>query len=523
MNRTLHQDEDDEIQEVTSKGQPIKIKTRQDSSEDDMPIMVTRQRRTHIQDGDDRPSICQLEKQKEHSLTRQIPRSSPALSNPQATKPTSKPKKPSPTAWTSKPIIKNDLVAKKALISEITSYWGPNFITSYIPKQYRPLVKRGIHGKRSIYRSHENDAMKWLPSVLKAILMIAKITKNKEELHKTMNEVVRYRIRHTGNRKPQLVTTDFDVIEDMLDKRWEVGYAFEIRYKHLLVNRKEQLGSEEDIDHIFSVRSSPEDVSEGGEGDADCEMGGEGEDSEASLDGAYHSHHAASEKFQQASSYNDSHEMSPALLRSKESKAPKQTSIKDESSNLMLPPRLLPHYGYGPPTGQWGLPMHAYNSYAGWDNCFNNPGYGASQFSKNAYRGPQPPPSYGMFPLFTIRLALANPHSGMYPLSYNCLPQLSPRSFHQPLTSPPIRIPESDYPKVKREPSPSPSSSTTSNNMHNHALNHSGPVAQGASTDDPSFNDEWDSDDAELAAAEAELKVARLRAAKKAKEAARRQ
>jgi hypothetical protein len=49
-----------------------------------------------------------------------------------------------------------------------------------------------------MYRDHETDAKKWLPSVLKAILSIAKLTSDKSWLKKAMNDVVRYRIKNTG-------------------------------------------------------------------------------------------------------------------------------------------------------------------------------------------------------------------------------------------------------------------------------------------------------------------------------------
>lgn len=108
------------------------------------------------------------------------------------------PKKPGPRPWASKPIKKNDMEAKKEVIREIERYWGKGFIRAYIPKCHRPLVKRGKGGKRAMYRDHETDPKKWLPSVLKAILSIAKLTANQAWLKKAMNDVVRYRIKNTG-------------------------------------------------------------------------------------------------------------------------------------------------------------------------------------------------------------------------------------------------------------------------------------------------------------------------------------
>jgi hypothetical protein len=108
------------------------------------------------------------------------------------------PRKPGPRPWASKPIMKNDMAAKKEIIREIESFWGKGFIKAYIPKCHRPLIKRSKGGKRAMYRDHETDPKKWLPSVLKAILMIARLTQNKAWLKKAMNDVVRYRIKNTG-------------------------------------------------------------------------------------------------------------------------------------------------------------------------------------------------------------------------------------------------------------------------------------------------------------------------------------
>jgi hypothetical protein len=144
-------------------------------------------------------------------------------------KPGPKPKNP--------PILKNDLQAKKLIIRQIEGHWGKDFIKNYIPKVHRPLVKRKKGKARTHNRKHEDDPMKWLPSILKAMLSLARLTDDKARLKKLMGDVVRYRNQHTGNKKPQLVTTDFDVIEDMVERGWSVKQSFEIRYKHLLTNR----------------------------------------------------------------------------------------------------------------------------------------------------------------------------------------------------------------------------------------------------------------------------------------------
>lgn len=191
--------------------------------------------------------------------------------------------------------------AKKELIAEIQKFWGKNFIKNYIPKCHRPLVKRGKNGKRSAFRQSENDPKKWMPSVLKAVLMIAKKTNDKDWLKEQMRDVVTYRIKHTGNRKPQLVTTDFDVIEDVFDNGWTVAQSFSIRYKHLLMNRGDNVETDEDIAHIFGEDvprgdDSEDDEAEDDEEDEEGEDGEEGEvadersedETEQELSASYH-------------------------------------------------------------------------------------------------------------------------------------------------------------------------------------------------------------------------------------------
>ena len=54
------------------------------------------------------------------------------------------------------------------------------------------------------------------------------------------------------------MTTDFDVLEDMLVKDWAVEYSFSIRYKHLLKSGQGQQETDKDIDHILGVGSGGE-------------------------------------------------------------------------------------------------------------------------------------------------------------------------------------------------------------------------------------------------------------------------
>ena len=179
-----------------------------DSSSDDVPLRKQRPLRARSPEREDSYDLRDRRGLRDHTrnindtslLDQRRAAHQATLRKPSvaATKSGKAPKKPGPRPWASKPIAKNDMAAKKEVIREIESYWGKGFIKAYIPKCHRPLVKRGKGGKRAMYRDHETDPKKWLPSVLKAILMIAKLTQNKAWLKKAMNDVVRYRIKNTG-------------------------------------------------------------------------------------------------------------------------------------------------------------------------------------------------------------------------------------------------------------------------------------------------------------------------------------
>ncbi|KAF2472522.1 uncharacterized protein BDR25DRAFT_366515 [Lindgomyces ingoldianus] len=155
--------------------------------------------------------------------------------------------KPGSKSYKNTPIKKNDLEAKKGVIREIEKFWGTNFIRQYVPKVRRPLVKRPPGPKRKdTQRYPQNDPKYWQPAVLKAVLMVAQKCGDKIRLRRLMNEAVEYRIKHTGNLKPQLVTTDFDVIEDVIEKGWTIPQSFSVRYKHLTGGRSFDLEEEGD-------------------------------------------------------------------------------------------------------------------------------------------------------------------------------------------------------------------------------------------------------------------------------------
>ncbi|KAI4909218.1 hypothetical protein J4E90_007915 [Alternaria incomplexa] len=297
---------DDDVKEVTPvKRQPAKVQTIPDSSEDDEPIASTRQR---------------------HNL-RSSARKPTKPSPKKPAKETAE--KPSPLPTRPRPILKNDLKAKKAVIKSIEGFWGKNWVKTYIPKCHRPLFKNGT--KRNYNRAHENDPMKWLPLVLKSILMVAKLTKNRKWLAATMNEVVRYRVKNTGNRKPQLCSTDFDVMEDMLVKDWEVEYAFGVWYKHLLVKAKE-IQTEEDVDRIMKVSEEEDDGEEGSDGGQDSSGGS---DSESDDDVKQKFGGGASDGHRVMGGYHQSPSSTP---RGKKHKTPKKEAVKEESPTPPHPP-----------------------------------------------------------------------------------------------------------------------------------------------------------------------------------------
>ncbi|KAF1832499.1 hypothetical protein BDW02DRAFT_424260 [Decorospora gaudefroyi] len=458
-------------EELTTMAQPDGNRMCRESSEDSTPIMTLRETRNPAKKASP-----------ERRTTRKPNKSTPKKADQH---------KKGTTARRAKAVLKNDINVKRGVIKEIESYWGKSFIKNYIPKCHRPLVNRGKRGKRSMNRNHETNPEQWLPSVLKAILMIAKLTNNKKWLSKAMNDVVRYRIKNTGNRKPQLVTTDFDVIEDMLVKDWNVEYAFEIRYKHLLVNRQEQQGPDEDIDHIFQTDS---DDDEGSDSEEKMNYASGDSDSEDGFDqgqGGVSSNYPGYVK-------KGSHHISRSLSREKKHGNSKQTATKSKNSMPMHPPPLpyqgpysyySPHMpGYGPPMNHWGQPMPSYGSYGdGYDRVGGgsgggyggHPGYGVggSGSSREDRQGSQQP-YYGML----------NPHHMM-----NTTP-----------STPDIARQSQESPKIKRE-------STDLEEHTGFVEDYDNDVVGQQET---GIEDATEEVDAELAELELELKVARLKAKK---------
>lgn len=312
-----------------------------------------------------------------------------------------------------KSVSKNDMQAKAQLIREIERCWGKDFIQKYIPKCHRPLTKRK-NKKRSIYRNHEIDPKNWLPSVLKAILMVAKQTDDKAALKKAMNEVVRYRIKHTGNRKPQLVTTDFDVIEDIVMKGWKCQDSFKIRYKHLLSAQSANIHvSNAEVDAIMYPDSSYQDTDE----DAPPKKNRRVHHSDSEIEEAVDEELGENEE----AVYVQSHPFFPP----KKIIQPKQTSSKEtNTSKAAVPkkPAQIPNIRYSEEEKEGEdqdrpeqQPFNGYNAPSGFPNYPPFGGYGY--------------PPYGYHPQFKgyLQPLYGHPPFNPYPHYGNFNPSCPPK------------------------------------------------------------------------------------------------
>ncbi|KAF1911948.1 hypothetical protein BDU57DRAFT_551546 [Ampelomyces quisqualis] len=532
-------------------GQPDKDQARDESSEDDAPLMMRRRLRESANEQNAGTAPRQPGSLRDTTHLRQRDsvehaRDRPAIRQGMKTSPkqASTHKKPGPRAWAAKPIMKNDLKAKMEVVREIEGFWGRGFIKSYIPKCHRPLVKRNGGSKRSIYREHETSPKNWLPSVLKAILMIAKLTDDKQWLKKAMSDVVRYRIKHTGNRKPQLVTTDFDVIEDMLVKDWTVPYSFEIRYKHLLVNRKDQEEDDEVIDNI--LLASPDREDDGSDEEEDNEDRNLDDQEEEEDTGRGRS--SISNNFLQSNGCTKTsrfESLAPPRKRQKHSNTRQETpsgqhQIKQEHAQQQYRGNFgyggqVP--GYGPPMNPWGLPMSGYGGPDAFNNGFGGyvgnggggynsygayggyGGYGHPPHGQNVREGSQPPPHRGMPPSPSPRQVMIpapsipdlehGPH-GCHPKRGGTSPMANARS--REAYGPPHGFAMQSYPgpydggrtRIKRE---SPGEERPNFNNDNEA------IVNDAGYQDDDLDDE-DAADAEVEVMELELKLAKLKAAR---------
>jgi hypothetical protein len=198
----------------------------------------------------------------------------------------------------------------------------------------------------------------------------------------------------------------------MLVKEWNVAYAFDIRYKHLLVNRKDQLETDEDIDHILQAGSDPKnDSNDEDNQDDDMEDQEEGDDDEDEDEGDV-GQDGISGKYLQSSGYTKAPLYPPPALPRQQSKQqkPRKSSPTKQTPPLLPPAPPQGMYGYGaqmPGYGPqqldpWGRPIpgyggqnsysgHSYGPYGGYGS-YGSPPFGA----KGARHGSQQPPQHGM-------------------------------------------------------------------------------------------------------------------------------
>lgn len=197
----------------------------------------------------------------------------------------------------------------------------------------------------------------------------------------------------------------------MLVNEWEVSYSFNIRYKHLMVNRKGQQETDEDIDHILGAESGQEDVSDDGGDNEDNEIVDDEDDSnddmgQGSLTGQY----------LHTSGYTNARQ----YLRPQSGTPPTQPKTKEEKkhkrvSELPLRPQPPPynkkglhaygqHYPYGPPMDPWGRTMpygsgpDGYGGYGGMYGVYGNYGPSVGNDGHHPFQ-PQGFPGIGQCPL----------------------------------------------------------------------------------------------------------------------------
>ncbi|KAF2675765.1 hypothetical protein K458DRAFT_410972 [Lentithecium fluviatile CBS 122367] len=442
-----HPDQNVDCDRNGSVAPPVDTRIRRESSDDDVPLRNRRAARDPYGYSSD-TIVVRRERptQESNNCSSDTMRDRPRLRESIKELAKKPHKKPGPKPWSTKPIMKNDMDAKMEVIREIEDLWGKGFIKAYIPKCHRPLVKKRKGGKRTIYREHETNPKNWLPSVLKAILMIARITDDKLWLKKAMGEVVRYRIKNTGNRKPQLVTTDFDVIEDMLTRNWECAESFEIRYKHLLMAQpKEERQTDEDVEHILgagrsgSDKDSDDEEASRKESDDDMDEDMTGLDEDEEDFGKYVAKQELSDGYMQKSGYvqNAPHYPPKAIVPAKPSKQAK-SSVKQPGPAKKPPyPQMFgygsysPYPGYGSPMNGYGPPMPGfpphmkgfhphlwgYNPYGGYGQ--QNPGKDARNPGQPGLYGyPGMPPFHPHQPM-TLSPSMASSDLRGYPANAN--------------------------------------------------------------------------------------------------------
>ena len=216
------------------------------------------------------------------------------------------------------------------------------------------------------------------------------------------------------------MTTDFDVLEDMLVKDWAVEYSFSIRYKHLLKSGQGQQETDKDIDHILGVGSGGEededededkDSNEDEESDNDDnqdrgDIGKEGKRGDEVHHGAPTGQYFPLGGYANVPRYPHPFMAVPPFGQSGDRPTKSTTRGSGGSSQISGPPEQQREmqaysqlYQYGPALGPWGqtLPYTDFGGYVPYGMHVGHGAYGQRPDSKSA-QSSYPPQHYGMAP-----------------------------------------------------------------------------------------------------------------------------
>ena len=192
------------------------------------------------------------------------------------------------------------------------------------------------------------------------------------------------------------MTTDFDVLEDMLVKDWDVTYSFSIRYKHLLVHSRGQQETDKDIDHILGVGSGideddDEDHDEDDESDNDDDQDRGNIDEKGGRAEEVHHGTPAGQYFPPGGYANvpqyphpyfmsapslEQHGDKPSSSTTRGSEGSLQTSRPTAANKKREIQAYSQLHPYGPPLGPWGQPL-PYTNFGGYGGYGIYGGYGA--------------------------------------------------------------------------------------------------------------------------------------------------
>ena len=216
------------------------------------------------------------------------------------------------------------------------------------------------------------------------------------------------------------MTTDFDVLEDMLVKDWAVEYSFSIRYKHLLKSGQGPQETDKDIDHILGVGSGGEededededkDSNEDEESDNDDnqdrgDIGKEGKRGDEVHHGAPTGQYFPLGGYANVPRYPHPFMAVPPFGQSGDRPTKSTTRGSGGSSQISGPPEQQREmqaysqlYQYGPALGPWGqpLPYTDFGGYGPYGMHVGHGAYGQRPDSKSA-QSSYPPQHYGMAP-----------------------------------------------------------------------------------------------------------------------------